>query len=222
MALTEIQVCQRALGMVGVTTQLSGTTVASLGAGSNDAEQQVVLWYQPVLDAMLRAAPWGFATMGVALTQDETASTQTWADQWGFTYTYPAAAYIVFGILNRGRLDPAIKFKVGLNDSGDKVIFCDMDATAISGATVNALIVTTDATDVTTWDADFGLGLSAALAAHLAMPLKSDASLQANMMAIAQRVVGAAWVASGLELEPDGNQPSRYEWARWGYRDIDG
>lgn len=220
--MTEIAVCQRALGMVGVTTQLSGTTVAGLGTGDNTAEQQVVAWYQPTLDALLRSAPWGFATMGVTLTQDEVAGTQTWAEQWSFTYTYPAACYAVIGILNRGRLAPAVKFKVGLNDSGDKVIFCDLDATAVTGATVSALIVTTDATDVTLWDADFGLAVSAALAANLVMPLKSDAALQGQLMAVANRIVGAAWKASGLESEPDGNQPCRYEYARWGYRETDG
>jgi hypothetical protein len=202
--------------MIGITEPLAGADVADLGSGNNAPEQQIVSLFEIVRDEMLRAAPWNFATQGVELALSETSDgTQTWWDQWTFAYEYPEDALFVWCMYSpAGRLAPKIRWKRMLDDAGDPMIFTDL-------ADARALIVRNDATDADTWTADFSLGLSSALAAYLAMPLRSDLALQGQVIQIARQKVAEARIAANLEGEPDGNQPCKFEIARWGYVGTD-
>lgn len=220
MAANEIAVARMALGMLGITGQSSvmqgATTVAGLASSDSEADVQIQLWYQTAVNAMLKA-PWPDFTMGVALAIDETSDgSQTWTFQWPATYAYPASCFAVLGILDRGRLSKHIKFWVSLNDAGTKVVFVDAVAD-----TVNAQIVTTDATDITLWSANMDLAAAAYLASFLAMPLKADPQLEITKRQLATMQLAGAWAASGLEREPDQNVPSRYERARLGQPNPD-
>lgn len=76
MATTEVSICNIALSRIGHPA-MTGTTIALL-AGTDEAQRQCTIHYEPSRDALLRSHPWNFATKRTRLiTQAETAVTIT-------------------------------------------------------------------------------------------------------------------------------------------------
>jgi len=75
---TEVSICNIALSRIGQPA-MTGTTIALL-AGTDEAQRQCTIQYEPSRDALLRSHPWNFAVKRTRLiTQAETADTITGA-----------------------------------------------------------------------------------------------------------------------------------------------
>jgi hypothetical protein len=208
---SEIDIVNRALGLLGITKVLTGSTVGAL-EGTDDTEAQVVLWFATCRDALLAAAPWTFGTASILLTVFKTADdAETWADEWQFAYRYPTNTLRVWKIMSRsGRKGVPIPMQVRLTDDGTKVVMTDE-------AQARAMVMDSTQTLASEWDVQFGLGLTHYVAAMLAMPLRADKELAKQQYLLANEFVARARIAAGVENEPTTEGlPSRFLDARRG------
>jgi len=208
---TEIEIANRALGLVGISKVLPGLSIALLD-GEDDTEAQVILWFATCRDVLLQAAPWTFGISSSALTLQETADgTQTWANEWLYSYRYPSTAARVWKIMSRaGRRANKIPMQVRRDDTGAVSVMTDEPE-------ARALIMSNAVTLASNWDATFGMALSHYLASMLAMPLRSDKELARQQTVLANEFVARAREAAGIEVEPTtDNLPSMFLDARRG------
>lgn len=126
---TEIDICNLSLGSIGVSTYLpdGDGTIAGSTATSTAA-----LLFKRILpqsrDLLLREHFWQFARQYASLTQLSDGTGKEWADEWGFSYTYPTNCLRVRRLVDDvGDTSPLPWKWVVRNDGGTKVILTDYD-----------------------------------------------------------------------------------------------
>lgn len=158
------------------------------------------LFYGPVRDAVLADNDWNFAMSRVLL-----ADLGDPAPGWLFRYQYPTDCARISAILPRGYFGPHHSlrhkpiFEVGSNEDGTSRVIHTNEPQAM-------LLYVRSITDPMMFDALFADALSWRLAAEIAMPISSNASLGQQAMANYQQVLAAAMQRS-LDESHEPEQP---------------
>jgi hypothetical protein len=187
MAQSVIQICNIALGRVGISRAIDDLNEAS------EEARACRLHYEPCRDRLLRELPWPFALRFVALplvATDPNAS-------WGFAYRFPSDV-ISLESLERpaGSIGRAgrMPFELG-GDSAGRLIYTDQqDAVARVIRRVE---------DPTQFDPAFASTLSWLLASEIAMPLSVSTSLREQAVRMYMAELSAARAHARNESEPD-------------------
>lgn len=198
MAQSAVQICNMALGRIGISREIAALTEAS-----NEAVQ-CKRFYEATRDRVLQEAPWRFATRRQAL-----ADVGTPPDGWLYRYRYPNDCLHARGIVNTALRTPAADQRIAF------AIFEDEDNSALAIATDEASAIleyTRHITDPNLFAADFTSTLAWALAVEIGMPLKADPKLRADALKFYQYEVGIACARSFNEGRED--QPPDSEFIR--------
>jgi hypothetical protein len=186
-ATTPVEVCNRALACVGVTTFID-----DLGEDSKEAGL-CTRFFEDVRDEVLESFEWPFASRRAALA----VSTET-RDGWGYVYVAPddclVPRRIDDGNTNRLQgLDTRIPFNVEADDSGDELLILTDQVNA-------GLVYTRQHTNVAVWPRQFLNAVAWRLAAELVIPLQLKPEVRkAAMGEYAQAVASArsTWLMVG-------------------------
>lgn len=194
MSVSEVAICNMALGALGVTQQIS-----ALDEDSTEAAN-CTLYYEHVRDYVLRAMPWDFAKKYASAQLVEEADSQAWSYEWSYSYRYPSDCLFLRRIEDGGGglTTPPPPFSLGYDSSG-KLVFTNVD---------DAIFVyTSKITDTTLFDPMFVDALCMRLAWSLAMPLAITNGLDQIALQKYEVAIGRASAASGNESsigeEPD-------------------
>jgi hypothetical protein len=172
---SEVQIARLALQHLG-----DRFDITSLDEATPEAEQ-VNLVYDEVRDMVLRSHPWKFAKKFFVPAY----LTGTPPADWGYMYTYPSDCVRMLRIVNPlGGGKPPIRFEIGLNSSGNKVILTNESEITIE--------YTSRVTDPNMYDSQFITGMAYRLAQYLAIPITGDRQRMADMQALADRELGMA------------------------------
>lgn len=172
---SEVQIAKLALQHLGDRFDITTLEEASVEA------EQVNLIYDEVRDTVLRSHPWKFARKFFSPAY----LTAVAPGEWGYMYTYPSDCLRMLRIINPlGAGKPPIRFEVGLNSSGSKVILTNESEITIE--------YTARITDPNMYDSQFITGLSYRLAQYLAIPITGDRQRMADMQVMADRELGMA------------------------------
>lgn len=175
MALTDIQICNMALGHLGHTKFIASLTEPSLAADLCE------LYYEPARDFVLEDFPWPFATKYVTLGLVE----EDPNDDWTYSYRYPDDCVYARRIVNAlGRTNPnPPPFKVGADADGRLIYTDEEDA---------ILEYTKLVTDTNLFPAVFAMAHSWYLASLIAPGLAKDKKQALNCLQIYSVVKGTA------------------------------
>lgn len=155
--MAQIDVYNQALSAIGTKSKFA--TIADAGVEIETCN----LWFQPVRDLVLSAAPWSAAKATAKLVvavERDTAADWVATDPppgWLFSYTLPA------DIARPRYLSQFGRFELGVSSANVKQLFTN-EEDAI-------LIYTKRQTDTTLWDHDLTMAIIYALAAHMCMKL---------------------------------------------------
>lgn len=198
MATSEVAVYKRALEQAGSRSAIATVNDASRGA------EVCRLWFGPVRDQVLRAAPWpdakATARLALLAERDDTLQWQVGdpAPGWRFAYAIPEDLLSPRYIPSYERFDFAL-YNDGSNDQ--KAILTNVE-TAL-------LTYTKQQTSVGLWDTQLEMAITFALAAHICMPLNGrrtrakELAEQANALIIEARVNAANDANDQLDTVPD-------------------
>jgi hypothetical protein len=207
-ALTEVVICNMALANLGHSTPLTDPGGNSDIASVTDATVEArlcQLWYERCRNQVLEDYPWDFARKYLLLTQLSDGTGKVWADEWDYSYTYPADCHVfrrfVTGTDDR---DPEPWPWVIRNDGDVKVILCDVEA-----ADANAEYTKTmAATDVDLFPEKFSDALSWLLSWRLAQSLSVPKARRDELLQTYMFTMPSAQRSDANERE---DQPDRDE-----------
>lgn len=182
---SEASISNMACGLLGITARIDDY--------ANEISIEAInarLYFPHIRELLLETCPWQFATKRAELAL----SVATPWDGWSFCYIYPVDCKLAVKIVNpcdpTGSLGlPPIPFKV-IDLPGDygKAILCN---------TENAVLEYNQSiTDVNKFSSSFVQAFMMGMAAHLGMPLRVSADIQAN----AQSNFGS-WLANAVNFE---------------------
>lgn len=186
MAQDQTSLYNLALSAVGTRSLVSSPTEHSREA------QACNLWYEPVRDQVLRAAPWASAKDVAALAVSaERDYSLDWAagdpqPPWRFRYGLPAT------YLRARFLDTYARFDLG-QYNGAPSLFTDVE--------LPVLTFTAKQTNLGAWDADLYMAIAYGLAAHIGMPLTGKPQRAANAMQEANAKIIMARVNAANEQQ---------------------
>jgi len=150
---SEVEICNMALGYVGVTHEIS-----SLAEDSTEAEQ-CDRFYEATRDQVLRDFPWPFAVYYRALDLVEEEPN----DDWDYSYRYPTDCMRGLRVVDGNRIQTTrLPWEVAHDDSG-KLIFTDQDEAVLR--------FIRRVTDPEVYDPSFVETLAWRLGSKLAIPL---------------------------------------------------
>lgn len=199
MVTTDVSICNLAL------SRLSLSPITSLSQATKEAKSCAVI-YPVALDGVLEAHRWGFAkkTAELVLIEDE-----TYLD-WGYTYEWPDDCLAIIEIAN---YTPSTAPYYSEDTEIPYTNKIEYDVMVGGGSTASKVIVTNqeDAELIYTarvenaalYSSLFVDALSYRLASELAVSLRADSKLQANMFNIYQRVLNEATNSSTNQKEKD-------------------
>lgn len=206
---TAVDICNLALSEIG-----TRSTIDALDEGSKESIQ-CALWYDRMREALLRAAPWGFARAQFPLTLLGSAATTTSPYPWSFKYAYPSDALAIRYLLpptppladvippqssysfcwpGPSRTSRFIIANDGAPGEHAKVILSNVE-------TAQAVYITNE-DDPDLFDPSFVLALAAALAFKLVIPLTGNVGMRTTFAQAAQDAVTSARVSDGNEAIP--------------------
>lgn len=124
MALTDVQICNLALGHIGHTKFISALTDRT-----NEA-QVLNTFYEPARDVVLEDYPWPFATKYETLGLVTDFTDETDPHDWDYAYRYPSdCVYARRIVTSNGRSEPKpAPFKVGSDEDGRLIYTNEEDA----------------------------------------------------------------------------------------------
>ena len=205
---SKIDICNRALSMIG-----TRSTIASLTEISNEANL-CNIHYDNTRASVLRLHNWSFARRRVALpllaaangTPENPSGTSPLPETpWSYKYAHPVDCLRVRSIYQPSTGGTPIEFLISsdVDTAGNqiKVIFCNQQAAE--------LIYTTDISGPDLWDQNFTDALVASLASDLAIPLTGDKTVaqycvaQANSAILLARVTDSTESPANTEHVPD-------------------
>lgn len=156
-------------------TELGVRTVASIETASATSKEEKLgnLLYQPTLDVLLRAHPFGFAEKEVALSLVTGAT----SIRFDLVYAHPADCLKITKLTQDGAGGESFPYRVRTDAAkNSKEILSDAEDAY--------LIYTTNITNVTLFDPDFRDALVYLLASKSAIALKGDSQLKADNYAL--------------------------------------
>lgn len=157
MALTDVQICNMALGHLAHTKFIAALNERSLAANLCD------LYFEPARDFVLEDFPWPFATAygTLALVGEDP------NDDWDFSYRYPSGCLFARRLVTSlGRRDPnPPPFRIA-SDAQGRLIYTNQETAVLE--------YTKLVTDTNLWPAVFGMALSWYLAGLIAPGLAKD------------------------------------------------
>lgn len=200
MARSEVQLCNLALGRVGISQE-----IASLSERSNEAVQ-CNRFYESTRDRVLSEAPWRFCTRRRTL-----ADVGTPPDGWAYRYRYPNDCLFARKIVDPANRSPASDQRIPFS------IYEDVDSAALAIVTDEANAVleyTFKVTNTMLYSPLFDSALAWALAAEIAGPLKADVKYIQNAEQHYQYQIAQAIAQSFNEGRDDLPQESEFIRAR--------
>lgn len=175
MALTDVQICNMALGHLGQTKFIATLQDRSLAA------DLCALYYEPARDFVLEDFPWPFATKyaTLGLVEEDPNS------DWSYSYRYPDDCVFARRLVTElGRVDPnPPPFKAGADEDGRLIYTNEEDA---------ILEYTKLVTDTNLFPAVFAMAMSWYLASLIAPGLAKDKKQAMNCLQIYSVVKGTA------------------------------
>jgi hypothetical protein len=193
-AADEVSIYNLALDAVGTRNSVSATTEESREA------EVCRLWFGPVRDLVLRAAPWtcakAFARLALLKERDDTLEWAIDDPEPGFRYAYAGPSDMI-----RPRyLSSFQRFTMGIYGEQRAVM------TQVQSA---ILVYTKRQATIPLWDSDLYMAVTKALAAAIAMPLHgkrqraSEAAAEANAMILQARVSDANSEENQFDTVPE-------------------
>jgi len=170
MAVSEVTICNKALGMLGA-TRITSLSDATKNAGLCQEN------YEIIRDAVLEDAPWSFALVRAQLPADVTAP----LFGWGKSFTLPSAALVVWEF-NEERDDYIVE--------GGKILTNASTCNVIYGSKV---------TDPSKFSALYVVALAARLAAEIAMPITHSKANVDSMMLLYDDALKRALKSDGRQ-----------------------
>lgn len=185
MAFSAVQICNMALGHIGV-----GQRISALSDDSEEA-RACDTYFEPDRNLVLEAFPWNFAGKRsvLALVEEDPNA------DWGYAYRWPTGCLKPLHIISGLRPDPAPPpYEIGHDDNG-RLIFSDENPAT--------LLYTAELTNPQWWPAAFAVALSWRLAADIAFQLEASASLRDRAMQGYQQALVEAEANSLNGEQPD-------------------
>lgn len=186
MATDEVGIYNLALSEVGAKSSVASTTEKSRAA------ELCNMWYQTVVEVVLRAAPWPSATgvKRLALLKERDDS-KAWAEGdpdpgWRYVYSTPS------DMLRPRYLSTYDRFTVSLYNDSQAIM------TSVEKA---ILIYTKRQLQVKAWDPQLKMAIVKALAAHIAMPLQGKPARAQKIAESANNIIMEARQAAANEDE---------------------
>lgn len=176
MALTDVQICNMALGHLSHTKFIS-----SLESDRSLAADLCALCYEPARNFVLEDFPWPFATKYVTLGLVE----EDPNEDWSFSYRYPDdCVYARRIVTSLGRNDPnPSPFRVGADDEGRLIYTSQEDA---------VLEYTRLVTNTDLYPSVFAMAVSWYLASLIAPGLAKDGKRGLNCLQVYNVIKGQA------------------------------
>lgn len=194
---SKIDVYNLALGHIGTSTTVSDDTERS--------PERVICarYWETCRDALLsyKDMRWGFATAQEPLSDIGNPPTG-----WAYRYRYPndcINALGIVGVTGRTELQETRAPFIVAYEADGRVILTDAPQAVLS--------YTKRIDEVERWPAYFVEAMAYRLASMIVMPLKSDAGMRNDLIALAEQFAQIAMAASLNEGEPDPLRPSIYE-----------
>lgn len=194
---SKIDVYNLALGHIGTSTTVSDDTERS--------PERVICarYWETCRDALLsyKDMRWGFATA-----QEPLSDIGNPPSGWAYRYRYPNDCINALGIVEatgRTELQEALAPFIVAYEAAGRVILTDAPQAVLS--------YTKRIDEVERWPAYFVEAMAYRLASMIVMPLKSDAGMRNDLIALAEQFAQIAMAASLNEGEPDPLRPSIYE-----------
>lgn len=194
MADNEVSIYNMALNAVGTRDNIAATTEESREA------EVCRLWFGPVRDHVLRAAPWpstrAYQRLALLAERDDTLAWAEGDPEPGFRYAYAAPTDMVYP----RNLNTFGRFVLGVHED-QRAIFTQ-DELAL-------LAYTKQQTNIALWDVQLKMAIVHALAAFIAMPLHGKAGRArqaqdtANSLILEARVNAANTDENVYETIPD-------------------
>lgn len=183
MATSQVQIAKMALAHFGDRFDISSITEASTEA------EQVNLVYENAVRSVLRRFDWNFARAWTSpsylTTPVDAAGDIDVPGLWSYMFTYPTDAVRILKIVNPlgDRADP-LRWEVGLNGNGVKVIMCNEETPEIN--------YTKYLSDPNYFDDMFVMALSYYIASLCALALTGDGNVAQAMLQQYERVLAMA------------------------------
>jgi hypothetical protein len=196
MAISEVTICNMALGHLGNSQRIGALT------DLNPAAKLCNIWYATLRDATLRDIDWPFARAIVDLGLVE----EDPNDDYAFSYRYPSDCLCIRRFVTGNRRETARPvFEIGSDDDG-KLIFCDVEEAQVK--------YTRRYTDAGRFAPDFAIALSWRIAFNLAMPISSTPALRQQAAEQYNFEISKAIAASAEEGQADPDIEGEYIRAR--------
>lgn len=202
----QIAICNMALSAAG-----TRSTIASLSEESAESKA-CSLWYQSILEMVLRGAHWNFARKqgALALIADATKG-QSVPQPWVYEYAMPQDClqmrYIMptIQVVPTGQVSPSVAMPDFVGPPVRFVLSSDVDSqqnpiNVLLTNMNNATGIWTARINVTAnWDSQFVMVMVKALAAHLAIPLTGDKAMAKLKIEEANAILLEARIRNGDE-----------------------
>lgn len=201
MPLTDVQICNMALGHIGHTKFISSRTERS-------TEVSVLnVYYDQSRDFIQELFPWDFAKKTAALGLVTDFTHETDPHDWDFAYRYPADCVFACRIVTaNGRANPnPPPFKIGSDNAG-RLIFTDQDDAILE--------YTRRVEDPALFPAAFGELQSWWLAGLIAPGLAKDKKMTQGCLQMFEALKGVAEARSGNEQQQTPEPDSEFIRAR--------
>lgn len=185
MAITEVDICNRALSCLG-----TRATVAALDENSSEA-RTVAIWYAATRDSLLRVHDWNFARRRVLLAAQGVAPTG-----WRFRYALPTDYIRLLRLTSAEPEAGSARFEVA-GDVAARFVLCDAPAAEA--------VYTARVDDPNLYDAGFASALVDQLAAHIAYPITQKTETAVRLAQLARVALADAMAANVNEAETAGH-----------------
>lgn len=194
---SKIDIFNQALAHVGVSTTVASET--------DRTPERVICsrFWDSCLDSLFayKSMPWAFAVNTVAL-----ADIGSPPAGWAFRYRYPSDCITALGIFDESMRqvphDLRPSFEIQYEEDGRSIV-CDVEAARLKYVKRVA--------EPERWPTVFADAMGYRLASLIAMPIKNDAGLRNDMLALADQFTQIAMAATLNEQQQEPAGPSIYE-----------
>jgi hypothetical protein len=190
MAVSEVQICNVALGRIGQSIFIDALTERSQAASVCN------LFFEPCRDRALADGLWDFATTRVVLA-DLGANPVNWSYRYALPSDFLAAQYLVIPGIRTPRADQRIPYRLA-TEGEQRVLYTDLPQAE--------LVYTRRVTNPSLFSPQFNSALSWLIASEIALPLSATPKLAGNAAQMYQIEIAQAQAAS-LNQHQDDREP---------------
>lgn len=215
MATSEADICNKALGRIGITEYIEDID----GTDQSEEAETCAVFYEDLRDLCLAAFPWPFATLRATL---NVKSDEPYRDGWRKVFALPEDCLKARKIWPAGlnvalfnaypylpgqvppvsmnprtpRSDQRIPYEIEKSSTDDtRVVLCDLDTPI--------LFYTARMTDPSKFPPEFVDALAYLIASEISTPLKKDPKFTTMMWNLYQKKIADAWAAIMQERQED-------------------